>query len=67
MPRIESVSYTHLDVYKGPAFAIVTAGYYSKILLIQIICSVFACLFAVLFNRKLLISMLKAIKVKRGK
>ena len=49
------------------AFAIVTAGYYSKILLIQIICSVFACLFAVLFNRKLLISMLKAIKVKRGK
>lgn len=48
------------------AFAIVTAGYYSKILLIQIICAVFACLFAVLFNRKLLISMLKAIKVKRG-
>ena len=48
------------------AVAIVTVGYYSKIHLIQAICTVFACLFAVLFNRKLLISMLKAIKAKRG-
>lgn len=48
-------------------FAIVTVGYYSKIIVVQIVCAVFACLFAIRVNLKMLILVLKKIKDKCGK
>lgn len=50
-----------------PAFAVVSAGYYSKNTPFQIGCAIFACLFAFVFNRKLLNSICKTIMNKEGK